>query len=212
MSTAPSLAASLRSDLGKGPNRRLRASGGVPAIVYSKGKEAVKVSVSPKDVVLLLQGPLARNTVMNLTIEGESTPRLAYMREYQVHPVKRTLEHIDFLEINADTELTVTVPFAGEGRSESEKQGGKVRFTRDYIQVRAKPAAIPAKVAFDMTSLPAGDHNITISKIPMPEGVSPVFKHDFSLIQISVPKVVATAAPDPKAAKGKDAKKPAAKK
>ena len=212
MSTAPSLNASPRSDLGKGPNRRLRANGGVPAIIYSKGKEAVKVSVSPKELVLLLQGPLGRNTVINLAIEGEATPRLAYIREYQVHPVKRTFEHVDFLEITPDTELTVTVPFAGEGRSESEKQGGKVRFTRDYIPVRAKPASIPAKVVFDMTSLPAGDHNVTISKVPMPAGVSAVFKHDFSLIQVSVPKVVAVAAPDPKAAKGKDAKKPAAKK
>lgn len=207
--SVPSLKATPRSDLGKGPNRRLRAGGGTPAIIYSKGKEAVKVTVSPKDVVTLIQGPLGRNTVMNIEIDGESTPRLAFIREYQVHPVKRTFEHIDFWEISPDTELTLTVPFAGEGRSESEKQGGKVRFTRDDILIRATPANIPPKVVFDMTSLPAGDHNLTISKIPMPTGVVPVYKHDYSLIQVSVPRVVAVAAPDPKAAKAGAKKAPA---
>lgn len=201
----PSLKAVTRSNFGKGPNRRLRDEGLVPAVVYMRGKQPVTIAAAPKDVFTIIQGPLGRNTVIQVEIEGESTPRLSFIREYQVHPVKRTFEHIDFWEITPDTYLTLTVPFAGEGRSESERQGGKVNYTRDDIVIRCKPSDIPAKITFDMTTLAAGNHNLTISKIPMPAGVTAVFKHDFSLIQVSVPKVVAVAPTEAK--KGKDAKK-----
>lgn len=201
-----------RTATGNGPNRRLRQGGVVPAVVYTKGKAPVPVSADPKAIVAHLHGPLGRNGAIDLQIEGEATPRLAIVQEYTVHPWKRSLEHVDFWEITPDTVLTITVPFSGEGRSESEKQGGRVRFTRDDIVVRCKPADVPARVTFDMTSLPAGDHNLTISKIPMPKGVTAYYKHDYSLIQVHLPKVVATAEVD---AKGKDAKKggkaPAAK-
>ncbi|MFO0749395.1 MAG: 50S ribosomal protein L25 [Myxococcota bacterium] len=200
----PSLNVSLRTATGKGPNRQARAAGKVPAIVYMKGKEPVMVSADPKAVVQLLKNPLGRNAAIDLQVAGEAAPRMAFIQEFVIHPLKRTIEHIDFWEITADTQLTVTVPFAGEGKSESERQGGRVRFTRDDITVRAKPADVPAKVVFDMTKLPLGDHNITISKVPLPKGVTPVFKHDFALVQVFMAK--AGGAPSD----GDDEKKPAA--
>ncbi len=203
--SVPTLNVTKRDSFGKGPNRRLRDSGQCPAVMYMKGKEPVTISVSPKDVHTIIQGPLGRNTVMNVQIEGEAAPRLSFIREYQVHPVKRTFEHIDFWEITPDSFLTLTVPFAGEGRSEAERQGGKIRFTRDDLTVRCKPADIPSKITFDMTSLTAANHNITVSKVPVPSGVTPIYKHDFSLIQVTMPKVQAVAADTGK--KGKDAKK-----
>lgn len=184
----PSLNVSLRTATGKGPNRQARAGGKVPAVVYQKGKQPVSLYADPKAIVAVLAGPLGRNTPIDLVVEGESAPRLAVIQEYTVHPIKRTLEHIDFWEITPDTFLTVTVPFAGEGKSESEKQGGRVRFTRDDIVVRAKPADIPAKIAFDLGKLPLGDHNITVSKVPLPTGVTASFKHDFSIVQVFVAK------------------------
>jgi len=201
--SVPTLKATPRSDFGKGPNRRLRVDGLIPAVVYMKGKEAATIAASPKDLYAIIQGPLAMNTVINVHIEGEATPRLACIREYQVHPVKRTFEHVDFWEVTPETVLTLKVPFSGAGRSEAERQGGKIRFTRDDIVVRAKPANIPAKVTYDMTTLNAANHNITVSKLTMPEGVEAVYTNDYSLIQITMPKVVEVAAVDPKKAKAK---------
>lgn len=198
--TRQTLTVSPRTETGKGPNRRLRVAGTVPAVVYSKGKAPVSLNADPKAIVAVLNGPFGKNAAVDLKIEGESAPRLAVIQQYTVHPVKRTVEHVDFWEISPDTTLTITVPFAGEGKSESEKQGGRVRFTRDDIVVRCKPADVPTKITFDMTSLSAGDHNITVSKIPMPPGVTPYFKHDYSLIQVFLPKVAAVAE-DPKAKK-----------
>lgn len=209
----PSLTLSLRTTTGNGPNRRSRADGKVPAVVYTKGKTPVLVTAEPKAVVAVLKGPLGRNTAIDLQVEGEATPRLAIIKEYQLNPVKRTFEHIDFWEISPETQLTVTVPFGGEGKSQAEREGGKVRFTRDDIRVQAKPADVPAKVTFDMAALPAGDHNITISKIPLPTGVKAVYKHDFSLIQVWMAKagVAEDKGDEKKAPAAKGAKAPAAK-
>lgn len=191
--TRQTLTVSPRTETGKGPNRRLRVAGTVPAVVYTKGKTPLAIQADPKAVVAVLNGPYGKNAAIDLKVEGEAAPRLALIQQYTVHPFKRTLEHIDFWEISEETELTITVPFAGEGKSESEKQGGRVRFTRDDIVVRCKPADVPAKITFDMTALAATDHNITISKIPMPQGVTAYYKHDYSLIQVFLPKITAAA-------------------
>ena len=191
--TRQTLTVSPRTETGKGPNRRLRVAGTVPAVVYTKGKTPLAIQADPKAVVAVLNGPYGKNAAVDLKVEGEAAPRLALIQQYTVHPFKRTLEHIDFWEISEETELTITVPFAGEGKSESEKQGGRVRFTRDDIVVRCKPADVPTKITYDMTALAAADHNITISKIPMPQGVTAYYKHDYSLIQIFMPKITAAA-------------------
>ncbi len=203
------LSVTKRTETGNGPNRRLRAAGTLPAVVYSKGKPPVAVAADPKAVVAHLKGPLGKNGAIDLAVEGEGAPRLAIIQEYTVHPWKRSLEHVDFWEITPDTILTVTVPFSGVGKSEAEKVGGRVRFTRDDIMIKAKAADMPAKVTFDMATLTPGDHNITISKIPMPPGVTAHFKNDYSLIQVFMAKVAAEAEEAKPA--GKDAKKPAAK-
>jgi len=229
--TRSNLSVSLRTETGNGPNRRLRALGTVPAVVYTKGKAPVSVSVDPKAVIAHLKGPFGRNGVIDLQVEGEGAPRMAIIRQYTVHPWKRSLEHIDFWEITPDTMLTVTVPFAREGRSEAEKQGGRVRLTQDDIIVRCKPADLPAKVTFDLGSLPTGDHNISISKLPLPKGVTAHFKNDYSLVQVFMTnnateveaevkpaasadagKGAAPAAKDAAAPAGKAATAPAAKK
>ena len=205
----PSLQLALRSATGKGPNLRLRATGVVPAVVYTKGKDAVTVQADPKAVVAILQGPLGRNSAIDLQIAGEKTTRLAVIKEFQIHPVKRTIEHLDFWEITPETMLTVAVPFAGEGRSDSEKQGGRTRITRDDIMIRAKPGDVPAKVSFDLTKLAYGDHNITIGQIPLPSGVTAVYKNDYSLIQIFTTKSAEEKAEEAEKAAKKDDKKAA---
>ena len=79
--------------------------------------------------------------------------------------------------------------------------GAKVRITRDDVVVSADANHVPAAIEFDMTALGTTDANVTISKVPMPEGVEAVFKHDYSLVQYTMPRVQAEEKVDPKAAK-----------
>jgi len=190
----PNIKVSTRDAVGKGPNRRLRAAGGIPGVVYGTGKAPVAVAADPKEVVAVLNGNLGRNAAIDLEVEGEGGSRLAIIKDYQVHPWKRRIEHVDFWEIQPGQILTVTVPFKRKGRAEAERQGGKIRVTRDDVVVQCNAANVPALIEFDLTGMPAQDANIHISEIPLPEGVTAVFKHDYSLVQITMPRVSAAEA------------------
>jgi len=180
-----------RSEAGKGISHRLRAEGKIPAVVYGKGQKPVAVVANPKQLVAILNGKLGRNTPIDLTIEGEQGSHLAIIKDYQVHAIKRRLTHVDFWRVEPDQKLVLTVPFKRAGKSVAEKQGGKVRVTRDDINVSCVADKAPAVVEFDMASIALGDANIHVSEVPLPEGVEAVYKHDYSLVQVLMPRASA---------------------
>ena len=179
----PTLNVSVRENTGKGYNRRLRAAGEIPGVLYGQGKSPVSFSVSPKPVVAMLNGDFGKNTVMTVAIEGDSGTRTAIIKDYQVHPWKRTLVHLDLWEIAEDTSLSIEVPFKKVGVSAVEQAGQNVRITRSTVKVRCTAANIPMAVEYDMTTLPADAVGLRISSVPMPEGVEALYKHDYNLLR-----------------------------
>ncbi|MEZ4264991.1 MAG: 50S ribosomal protein L25 [Myxococcota bacterium] len=178
-----------RTATGKGHNRRLRVDGSVPAVVYGIG-EPLSLSIVPKEMTRVLKGAYGRNTIIDLQVEGEASPRLVIVRDYQVHPWRRTLIHLDFWQITEDRPLVVEVPFVRTGRSAGERVGAKVTQTVFSMKVRCLPANIPASIEYDMTSLPSESLNITVSQVPMPEGVEAVYKHDYNMFRHKMPVAV----------------------
>ena len=80
-----------RSGRGKNEARRLRAEGKVPAVVYGAQKAGdqvapVAVAVSPKEMMRILHSSSGVNTLITLTVPGESTQRVL-VKEFQLDPV-----------------------------------------------------------------------------------------------------------------------------
>ena len=197
------LNADSRTETGKGVSRRLRSAGRVPAVLYGKGTDPKALSVAPKDVLKILESERGRNTPIDLQVEGEKGTHLTLIKELQVHPWKRTLKHVDFWEISEDGQITVAVPLRRVGRSELEKLGGRVQMVRKTMKVRCTPANIPATIDFDMTQLP--ENNLVMaSQMNMPEGVTPVYKNDFKVLHVKVPKTVKNAEAEAEAAEEGD--------
>jgi large subunit ribosomal protein L25 len=180
----PTLNATLRAATGKGPNRRLRAAGQVPGVIYGNGKEPTALCLDPKAVVNLLGGPLGRNSLAQINIDGDE--RMAIVQDYQVHPWKRKLIHIDFLEITPTTTLTLKVPFKRVGQSPMEKLGAKVEQHREVLKVRCTPANIPQSIDYDMTPITEEFAEVMASEITLPEGVEFRFDKDFKLIRLKL--------------------------
>ena len=189
MMERPTLNVSVRENTGKGHNRRLRASGEIPGVLYGQGKTPVSFSVGPKPVVAMLNGDFGKNTVMNVAIEGQSETRLAIVKDFQIHPWKRTLVHLDLWEIAESTPLSIEVPFRKVGVSAVEQAGQKVRITRSTVKVRCTAADIPVAIEYDMTTVEGDYAEISVSEVPMPEGVEPLFRKDFKLIRMKVAAV-----------------------
>jgi large subunit ribosomal protein L25 len=179
-----------RSQTGKGPNRRLRDTGFIPAVIYGKGIESVAVSVEPRMVVDALNGTYGRNTVFDLQVEGSDTTYTVLIRDFQVHPWRRVLEHVDFWAIQADQELLLNVPLAREGHAPLESVGGQVRQTRATVKIRCLPAHIPAAISVDMTALAMDASAFRISELVMPEGVEALYKSDYTIIDVRIPLLI----------------------
>ena len=180
----PTLNATLRTSTGKGPNRRLRAEGQVPGIIYGNGQEPTSLALDPKAVVKLLEGPLGRNSVTQISIDGNE--RMAIVKDIQVHPWKRKLIHIDFMEITDASMLTLKVPFRRVGQSPMEKLGAKVEQHRDELLVRCVAANIPAAIEFDMTPITGDFVEIMASEVELPEGVTATYRKDFKIIRMKI--------------------------
>ncbi len=101
-----------RSSFGKGPNRRLRASGKVPVILYGSAKEAVALAVDPEQVVNIIRSHGGVNTIFELSVKGVKGSESVMIRDYQLEPVDHDLLHADLLMADGRRLMAERHPFA----------------------------------------------------------------------------------------------------
>jgi len=181
-----SISCKLREGRGKGPNRRLRAADGLPAVVYGHGlSEAVAISLEPRELTKALDNPKGHNALLALDVAGNKV--LGLVREVQRHPSSRSITHVDIVVPNPEKEIVAEVPVKTFGRSIGVQTGGKLHQTFRSVKLAARPAEIPATVEIDVTAL---DHNHTVmaSQMPLPEGVRPVFDRDYIVVRVLPPR------------------------
>jgi large subunit ribosomal protein L25 len=167
------------------PNaRRLRRDDTIPAIVYGQGMSPITVSVARRELRLALAGPAGVNTVLDLTIDGKVYP--AIVKELQRHPVKRNVAHVDFLQVNLNEEIVVSVPLRLEGEAKQViDAGGLVDPAVDSIEVRSTPRNIPDEIVIDISNMTM-DTVITLGDITLPAGATAVAEPDMALVTVLV--------------------------
>src|SRR5437667_11799595 len=89
-----------RTEKGKNVNRRLRAQGLIPGVLYGAKKDAVPVAVSPKEIGSILRSASGENTLFDLDLGGSR--RKVILKEFHVEPLKGRLLHADFYEVALD--------------------------------------------------------------------------------------------------------------
>src|SRR3990172_3407935 len=110
------LNARARSDKGKGPARRLRAAGLIPAVVYGQKREPTHIAVDPAAIQKAIATAHKLNTLLTLQLDGAE--KRVLFREYEVDPVSRRLLHADFLEVDMSKAVKVEVPIVTTGKAE----------------------------------------------------------------------------------------------
>jgi large subunit ribosomal protein L25 len=174
------LVAQTGRETGSSASRRLRAADNIPGVLYGQGMAPVSVSVGRRDLRLALSGPAGFNTVLSLEVDGKKYP--AVIKEVQRHPVKRNVNHIDFLQINMKELLTVAVPLHLHGEAKAViAQGGLVDPAVDTIEVECTPDDMPNEFVVDVTDMQPGDV-IRLSDLPMPKGVTSLGDPDLVIV------------------------------
>ena len=120
--------------------------------------------------------------MLDLTVDGTVYP--AIVKDLQRHPVRRTVTHIDFLQVNLDEEITVSVPLRLEGEATAVAQGGGlVDPSVDSIEVVTTPRTIPDEFVVDVSDMEM-DTVIRLADIPMPAGVTPTGDPDSPVVTV----------------------------
>ena len=158
--------ASAREGVGKGPTRRLRAQGMIPAAVYGEGEDAVAVAVSAKEIANILRSGTGHNTIFKLALpHGDGEPANVIIKDYQVDPVKGRLLHADLLRLSMTTLTRVSVSVETLGEPPGVKsEGGILELQLREIEVECLPGDIPEHLKVDVSNLQIGDH-VTVADL-----------------------------------------------
>ncbi len=160
-----------REATGKNANRRLRASGVVPAVLYGGDRETVSIQVVRKQMIELLKKAGSDHPIFLLKLADSGQERHAMVRELKVHPITRILQHIDFQRILMTEKLRTSVPIEIIGIAYGVKtEGGLIDFVTREVQVECLPADIPRKITIDVTALHIGQH-VEAHELELPAGI-----------------------------------------
>jgi large subunit ribosomal protein L25 len=166
------LDAEVRTSHGKGAMRRLRSAGKTPGVVYSKGKDALSLTMDAAALYRELFAIHGRNAVINLRIAGDARElRHVLVQDIQKNPVTDQVIHVDFYEISLNEERAFKVPVTYVGTAKGVEFGGDLHIIHPYITLKGKPVDIPDTIEVDVTPLTQDHPGIKLGDYPLPEGV-----------------------------------------
>jgi len=218
------IAATTRKAQGTGASRRLRKANRVPGIVYGTG-EATMIELDHNTLYYALRNETFHASILSLELDGKKQSVL--LRDFQMHPFRQQVQHIDFQRVDAKKKIHMKVPlhFLNGDTAPGVKSGGIISHVLNDLLISCLPANLPAAIEVDLAELSLG-HSIHVSDVKLPKGVEVAGHHHAgdAVATVQVPRgaveaaATTEAAPAAAAAPAADAKaaapaaKPAAKK
>jgi large subunit ribosomal protein L25 len=173
-----------RAVLGSAESRRLRRQGLVPGVLYGR-ERPVAISIAERDLRAALTGESGANAVLDVVVDDGAT-HASVLKDYQRHPVRGTITHVDLQEVRLDQPIHATVPVHLIGEAVGTKAGGVLTQAVMEINVEALPLEVPASVDFDVTELELGT-SAHLGQITLPEGVTLLDDPDTTLTSVTQP-------------------------
>jgi large subunit ribosomal protein L25 len=150
------LNAEIRTETGKGANRRLRRADKVPAVIYGANLDSKSLTLKHNEVIKALSGK----------------PEQAVLKDLQRHPYKPKILHMDFMRIKATEKITMLIPlhFIGEEKAPGVKEGGIISHSISEVDIKCLPADLPKYIDVDMSNMALNDI-VHLSDLKIPKNV-----------------------------------------
>jgi large subunit ribosomal protein L25 len=161
------ITAESRTEFGKGAARRIRRADKVPAVIYGHGDDPVHVTL-PGHATMMALKHLGANALLELEIDG--TSQLALTKQVQVDPIRRVLEHIDFVAVIKGEKVTVEVPVQLVGEADAD-----TLVVMDITTIQ---------IEVDIQGATAGTQ-IQASDLKLPEGSTLLLDGDVLIVNIT---------------------------
>ena len=184
------LTAQVRKEQKKGPARRLRQQGFVPAIFYGGGAENIQLSVKSIDL-LKLHKEKKDHAFIKLIIDdgGKKVEKLSLIKELQVQPLTGKLYHADFYEVDMKKKLVFDVSLNFTGKAIGVENGGELQHIKREIKVLCLPSDLPDHIDVDITPIEIG-HSIKVKDIQLPENLTHLDPPEAAVVSVAAVKVV----------------------
>ncbi len=196
-----------RTQQGTGASRRLRKTDKVPGIVYGGGEPKL-IELDHNALYFALKKEAFHASLLEMELGGKVQKVL--LRDFQMHPWKQNVLHIDFQRVDETTRVHKKVPlhFAGEENSPAVKTDKCiVSHIATNVEVECLASKLPEFISIDLSGL-VKNQSLKASELKLPEGIKWVRhgKIDPVIVAVTVPKeeveevapaatVVAAAAP-----------------
>jgi len=153
-----------RTEFGKGPARRIRSAGRVPAVLYGHGTETRHVTLPGHQLLMALKTP-------NVLIEVEGLsgrPQLTLPKAVQRDPIRGDIEHVDLILVRRGEKVTVEIPVQVTGEIEP---GGLLDQQMVRLTVEAEATNIPQGITVDVEGMEIGA-SVHAGDLDLPGGVT----------------------------------------
>ena len=183
-----------RTQQGTGASRRLRGSGRVPGVIYGANQPAAPVELDQNALLRHLKMEAFHASILDMSVDGSRERVL--LRDFQMHPWKPIVLHVDFQRVDPKKKIHMRVPlhFINEDVSEGVKlQGGVVTHAMSEIEIHCLPDQLPEYIEVDLKSMKLNEI-IHVNDLPLPQGVEPVPKlkgDNPAVVSMHVPRVAA---------------------
>ena len=161
-----------REGLGSSESRRLRKEGLVPGVLYGDG-EPVAISIAERELRRALTGAGGLHAILDVEIDGKGQSHASILKEYQVHPVRGSITHVDLQEVRLDRAIqaSVTVLLLGGEDAPGVREGGVLSQPLREVTVEALPLEVPEHLDLDVSGMEIGA-TLRMSDLTAPEGVT----------------------------------------
>jgi large subunit ribosomal protein L25 len=184
------LAAQVRKEQKKGPSRRLRQEGFVPAVFYGRAAENILLSVKNDELTKLRKDKKDHAFIKLIIDDGGSKKleKLSLIKELQLQPLTGKLYHADFYEVDVKRKITMEVSLNFLGNAVGVEKGGELQHLRRNVKISCLPLDLPDHIDVDVTSLEIGD-SIRIRDLKVADGVTLLDRPDTSVVSVAAVKV-----------------------
>jgi large subunit ribosomal protein L25 len=161
-----------RSVQGTGASRRLRNSGKTPGIIYGGKDAATVIELDHNALFHALRKEAFHSSILDLEISGKAQKVL--LRDYQMHPFKPLVLHIDFQRVSATEKVHMRIPLHfinAEVSAAVKLQGALISHISTELEVSCLPADLPEFIEVDLSKIEVG-HGIHAKDLALPKGVS----------------------------------------
>ncbi|HNY51792.1 MAG TPA: 50S ribosomal protein L25/general stress protein Ctc [Smithella sp.] len=186
------LAAQVRKEHKKGPSRRLRDKGFVPAVFYGRSAENILLAVK-NDELIKLHKNKKDHAFIKLMIDdgGNKMEKLSLIKELQLQPLTGKLYHVDFYEVDEKRKITMDVSLHFIGKAVGVEMGGELQHIKREVKISCLPLDLPDHIDVDVTSLGIGD-SIKIRDLKVAEGITLLDRPDTSVAAVAMVRVSKT--------------------